>query len=118
AGAVKEATQGRGADIIVETTGSTIPQSLSALSFGGFVGVIGFVGGYEASLNIRQVIGPMARIQGIAVGSRARFESLVKAMTLHRIKPVIDSTYGLDQAADAFQHMQGGSHVGKIVVTF
>lgn len=117
AGAVRQATQGRGADIIVETTGSSIPQSLGALAFGGFIGVIGFVGGYEASVNIRQIIGPMARIQGIAVGSRARFESLVRAMTTHRIKPVIDSSYDLDHAADAFRHMQTGSHVGKIVVT-
>lgn len=117
AGAVKAATQGHGADIIVETTGSTIPHSLRALAFGGFIGVIGFVGGYEAAVNIRQIIGPMARVQGIAVGSRARFETLVAAMTLHRIKPVIDSTYDLDHAADAFRHMQQGKHVGKIVVT-
>ncbi|MDN5844393.1 MAG: NAD(P)-dependent alcohol dehydrogenase [Alcaligenaceae bacterium] len=117
AGAVKEATQGRGADIILETTGSTIPQSLGALAFGGFIGVIGFVGGYETSLNIRQIIGPIARIQGISVGSRARFESLVAAMALHRIKPVIDSSYDLDHTADAFRHMQQGKHIGKIVVT-
>ena len=115
--AVKEATQGRGADIIVETAGSTLQKSLAALAFGGFIGVVGFVAGYEATLPIRQLIGPMARIQGIAVGSRARFEAMNRAISQHRLKPVINRTFPLEQAAEAFRLMKAGQHFGKIVVT-
>ncbi len=115
-GPVKEATGGRGVDIVVETAGSTLHQSLAALAFGGFIGVVGFVGGYKAEIPLRAVIGPMVRIQGIAVGSRARFEAMNRAISQHGLRPVVDSTYPLEQAADAFRHMRAGKHFGKIVI--
>jgi NADPH:quinone reductase-like Zn-dependent oxidoreductase len=34
-----------------------------------------------------------------------------------RLKPVIDSTFPLAQAADAHRRMEGGDHIGKIVLT-
>ncbi len=115
--AVKEATQGRGVDIIVETAGATMDKSLAAVAFGGFIGIVGFVAGLKADIPLRSVIGPMIRIQGIAVGSRARFEAMNRAIALHKLKPVIDSTFPLEKAADAFRHMEQGKHFGKIVVS-
>jgi len=115
--AVKEATQGRGVDIIVETAGATMDKSLAAVAFGGFIGIVGFVAGLKADIPLRSVIGPMIRIQGIAVGSRARFEAMNRAIALHKLKPVIDSTFPLEKAADAFRHMEQGRHFGKIVVS-
>jgi len=113
----RAATAGRGADIIVETGGATLSQSLAAAAFGGFVGVVGFVAGYEATFGVRQLLGPMLRVQGIAIGSRARFEAMNRAIELHRIKPVIDSTFALAGGAEAFRRMASGRHFGKIVVT-
>lgn len=113
---VKEATGGRGVDIVVETAGGTLQQSLAALTFGGFIGVVGFVGGYKAEIPLRAVIGPMVRIQGIAVGSRARFEAMNRAIEQHGLRPVIDSTYPLERTADAFRHMRAGKHFGKVVI--
>lgn len=115
--AVREATHGRGVDIVVETGGATLPQSLACTTFGGFVGVVGFIAGYDAAVPIRALIGPMLRVQGIAVGSRARFEAMNRAIANHRMKPVVDSTFALDKAADAFRHMKAGKHFGKIVLT-
>ncbi len=114
--AARAATGGRGVDIIVETGGATLPQSLVAAAFGGFVGVVGFVAGYEATFRVRQLLGPMLRVQGIAVGSRTRFEAMNRAIELHRIKPVIDSSFALADGADAFRRMASGRHFGKIVV--
>jgi NADPH:quinone reductase-like Zn-dependent oxidoreductase len=114
--AVKDATQGRGVDIIVETAGATMDKSLGAVAFGGFIGIVGFVAGLKAEIPLRAVIGPMIRIQGIAVGSRARFEAMNRAIAQHKIKPVIDSTFPLEKAADAFRHMEQGKHFGKIVI--
>ena len=48
--AARAATGGRGVDIIVETGGATLPQSLVAAAFGGFVGVVGFVAGTKPHL--------------------------------------------------------------------
>lgn len=115
--AVKEATGGHGADIVVETGGATLPVSLAAAAFGGFVGVIGFVAGYEATIPLRQLIGPMVRVQGIAVGSRAAFEAMNRAIALHKLQPVVDSAYAFDDAVAAFKHMQSQAHFGKVVIT-
>ena len=115
--AVKQATGGHGADIIVETTGSTLGQSFTAVAFGGFIGVIGFVGGAEVPLNVLQLIGPNVRMEGVVVGSQAGLRDLARAMDLHGIKPVIDSTFPIEKAADAFRHMKQAGHIGKIVVT-
>ena len=54
--AAKAATGGRGADIVVETAGSTLPQALSAVAFCGFVGVIGFVGGTRADAGMGRLV--------------------------------------------------------------
>jgi NADPH:quinone reductase-like Zn-dependent oxidoreductase len=114
--AVKDATQGRGVDIIVETAGATMNQSLAAVAFGGFIGIVGFVAGLKAEIPLRSVIGPIIRIQGIAVGSRARFEAMNRAIALHKLKPVVDSTFSLEEAAEAFRHLEQGKHFGKIVI--
>lgn len=114
--AVKEATGGRGIDIVVETAGATMEQSLASLAFGGFIGIVGFVAGMKAEIPLRTIIGPMIRIQGIAVGSRARFEAMNRAIAQHKLKPVVDSTFPLEKSADAFRHMEQGAHFGKIVI--
>lgn len=115
-GAVLEATGGRGVDIVVETVGTTLDQSLAATGFGGFIGVVGFLGGFEVPLNVRNLIGPMVRMQGIVVGSRATLEAVIRLMEMHRIKPLVDSVFALGQSADAFRRLQAALHAGKIVI--
>ncbi len=41
-----------------------------------------------------------------------------RAIVAHKLQPIIDSTFNLDQAAEAFRHMKSGQHFGKIGVTF
>jgi NADPH:quinone reductase-like Zn-dependent oxidoreductase len=118
AGPAREATGGGGLDIVVETGGAaTLPQALGAMAFGGFVGVIGFVGGFEATIDVRRLLGPMVRVQGIAVGPRSRFEAMNRALAAHGLRPVIDRTFPLEQAKDAFALMERGGHFGKIVIS-
>jgi len=114
--AVKAATDGRGVDIVVETAGASLAQSLACTAFGGFVGVVGFVAGYTAEIPLRALIGPLTRVQGIAVGSRTRFEAMNRAIERHELKPVIDSHFPLADAAAAFAHLRDGRHFGKIVI--
>lgn len=113
---VKKVTGGRGVDIVVETVGTSLSKSLSAVAFGGTVSVVGFVAGYSAELNIRQVIGPMVNIKGIAVGSRRQFQEMNRAIELGNIKPVIDKVFDLADSAAAFEHMKKGLHFGKIAI--
>jgi hypothetical protein len=61
------------------------------------------------------IIGPMIRVQGIAVGSRASFEAMNRAIMANGVKLDIDRTFPLTEAAAAFRHLQDVAH-GKIGV--
>lgn len=111
---VKRVTDGRGVDIVVETIGTSLSKSLGAVAFGGAISVVGFVAGYNAELNIRQLIGPMVNMKGIAVGSRRQFLDMNRAIELGGIQPVIDSVFDLTEVDKAFAHMKSGAHFGKI----
>jgi NADPH:quinone reductase-like Zn-dependent oxidoreductase len=114
--AVKAATGGRGADIVVETSGS-LSKSFAAAAFNGFVGIVGFTAGYRAEVDIRHIILPILRIQGMAIGSRNRFEAMNRAIEMHALRPVIDRVFPLERAADAFALLESGGHLGKIGIS-
>lgn len=114
---VRGLTKGRGVDLVVETGGSTLSESLGTVAIGGFVAVVGFVAGYDAKIGLRQLLGPMVRLQGIVVGSRTRFEAMNRAIEAHKIKPVIDRRFTLEEGAAAFSYLAKAGHFGKIVVT-
>ncbi|MBL27175.1 MAG: NAD(P)-dependent alcohol dehydrogenase [Rhodospirillaceae bacterium] len=115
--AVRDATGGHGVDIVVETGGATLPMAVAATAFGGYIGLVGFVAGMEATVKIPTLIGPMIRIGSIAVGPRAAFEAANRAIEAHGLKPVIDRTFGFGEVREAFDLMQKGGHFGKIVIT-
>lgn len=115
-GVVRDMTGGHGIDIVVETAGSTLPQALKAMSFGGYVGIVGFLGGFEVPMPIVPLIESMLRIEGIAVGSRGQFEAMNRAIEAAGIKPVIDRVLALADAKEAFKLMERGGHFGKIVI--
>lgn len=55
-------------------------------------------------------------IDGICVGSVEHFERLNRFLATHRIHPVIDKTFGFDEAPAAYQHLASATHFGKIVI--
>jgi NADPH:quinone reductase-like Zn-dependent oxidoreductase len=55
-------------------------------------------------------------VNGIYVGSRAMYEAMNAAVTANKIKPVIDKTFGFDQALDAYRYQQSGAHFGKVAI--
>jgi NADPH:quinone reductase-like Zn-dependent oxidoreductase len=114
--AVLNITNGDGADVILETAGSTLSTSLSAIASGGFIGVVGFVAGYEASFQLRKLIVPGVRLQGIVIGPRSQFEEMNRCIVQHRLHPIVDQAFFLDDAGEAFRRMEAGSHFGKIVI--
>lgn len=117
--AVREATAGVGADVILEVGGAgTIEQSMRAIRIGGHIAIIGVVAGQGNPFNPASLIGNSAKLQGLSVGSRDMFEAMCRAMEQHRIRPVVDKVYPWTEARAAFQAMQGGEHFGKIVLEF
>jgi len=117
--AVKAATGGVGADIILEVGGGgTIDQSMRAVRIGGHIAIIGVVAGAGNPFNPASLIGNSAKLQGLSVGSRDMFEAMCRAIELRRIEPVVDKVFPWTEARAAFQAMQGGEHFGKIVLKF
>jgi NADPH:quinone reductase-like Zn-dependent oxidoreductase len=115
---VLELTNGHGADLVVDVGGKdTLEQSIKSLAYGGTLSLVGGLTGYDGQLSAVTLIGRSARAQGIYVGSRTDFERMNAFIGRHRLHPVIDRTFTLDQYADALALMAAGSFVGKIVLT-
>ena len=92
-----------------------VPADRLAARVGGTVSVIGVLSQGEG-LDPRKVLMKTLRVQGIFVGSRRMFEELNRAVTASRLQPVIDRVFPFEQAHEALEHLQSGSHFGKIVI--
>jgi NADPH:quinone reductase-like Zn-dependent oxidoreductase len=56
------------------------------------------------------------RVQGIFVGSREMFEAMNRAITLHRLTPIVDRVFPFAEAVEAFRYMDTGAHFGKVAI--
>jgi NADPH:quinone reductase-like Zn-dependent oxidoreductase len=113
---VLEWTEGRGVDAVVELGGaSTLEQTLRCVKPGGFVSLIGVLGGGQVPLTLARVFMHGVTVKGVLVGSRRDFEDLVRALeAAPHIRPVVDSTFAFDAVPEAFRRLESGGHVGKI----
>ena len=117
--AVLAATQGQGANIVVEVGGpGTLPQSIRACAAGGHIALIGVLTGFAGAVPTAELMSKQASIKGLIVGCREQQQDMVRALDLMPSKPVIDRSYALEQLAEAFVHQQSGQHFGKIVVEY
>ncbi len=116
---VREATGGRGVDLVVEIGGAgTLEQSLRAVRVGGTIALIGILDGNAAALHLTSIFMQAIRLQGILVGHREAFERMNRAIELHRLHPVVDQTYPWTEARAALERMAAGEHFGKICLSF
>ena len=112
---VLELTNGRGVDHVVEVGGAgTLARSVEAARLGGQVHLIGVLTGGE--INPTPILRRNTVLRGIYVGSRQMFQAMNAAVALHQIHPVIDRTFDFAQAKDAYHHLKGQTHVGKVVI--
>lgn len=123
-----QATGGRGVDLILDMVGgSYIPRDLEALAPDGRLVLISFLGGAKAELSFLPVLQRRLTITGSTLRprpvdekgrlARALREAVWPLLESGRVRPMIDSTFPLERAADAHRRMESGAHVGKIVLT-
>ena len=120
--AAKDLTNNTGVDHVVEVGGQgTITKSLNAVRPAGHVHVIGVLSGTAPDagpgIDVRTILTKSIHINGIYVGSRAMFQRMNTAIATHSLTPVIDRVFPFADARAAFEHMQHGSHFGKIVLS-
>jgi len=114
---VLELTGGHGADVIVEVGGKgTLAQSEKCLADAGVLAIIGGITGYGGQFSAVALLDKSARAVGVLVGPRVRLKEMQAFMSKHRVKPVVDRVYELDQLDQALEQMRTGQFMGKIVV--
>jgi NADPH:quinone reductase-like Zn-dependent oxidoreductase len=113
--AVRELTGGVGVDHVVEVGGAgTLGESLDAVRLGGTVSVIGVLASSRQQVDVTPILMKQVRVQGVLVGHRDGFLAMSRCLVEHRIKPVIDRVFPLEDTRLAFEHLASGGHVGKV----
>ena len=124
----KEATGGKGADVILDMVGGDyLLRELTALAEDGRVVFINTMGGAKTEVNLRDVMVKRLTITGstlrprpvafkavIATQLRQRVWPLIEAK---KIAPVIYRSFPLERAAEAHALMESSTHIGKIILT-
>lgn len=115
--AVMDATDGTGADVVIEVGGAgTLGQSIRATRLGGHIALIGVLTGRKGEVATAELMGRNIRLHGITVGSRADQIAMIRAIEATGIRPVIDRAFPLEELAQAFRHQESGAHFGKIAI--
>jgi NADPH:quinone reductase-like Zn-dependent oxidoreductase len=111
-------TGGEGADVVIEVGGAgTLPLSLRSVKAAGQISLIGVLAGISEPLHIGAIFAGNVRVQGIYVGSVEMFEAMNRAITVNKLKPVIDRVFPFAESREALHHMESGQHFGKIVIS-
>src|SRR5689334_20455606 len=126
--ATKKATDGRGADVILDMVGgSYIERNYDAAAVEGRVVQIAFQDASHADVDFRRLMfkrlthtGSTLRARAIAdkaAIARAVEDKVLPLIAAGRVKPVIDSTFPVREATAAHARMETSQHIGKIVLT-
>ena len=126
--ATKKATGDRGADVVLDMVGGDyIDRNYEAAAIEGRIVQIAFQASPRASVDFRRLMfkrlthtGSTLRARSVAdkgAIARAVEAKALPLITAGKVKPVIDSTFKLREAAAAHARMETSQHIGKIVLT-
>jgi NADPH:quinone reductase-like Zn-dependent oxidoreductase len=115
---VSKLTHGRGVDHVLEVGGSdTLSRSMASVAVGGRIALIGVLTGIGAAGSPYGLLRKQASMHGVFVGSRGHFERMNAAIAANRLEPIVDRTFGFEEAAAAYRHLESGKHFGKVVLS-
>lgn len=113
---VKEMSGG-GVDVVIDSVGSTWPDSINCVRPGGRVVAFGGTGGAKVELMVRPLTMGQVSLLGTTMGSPRDFAGLLAAVAHQSWVPVIDSVRPLADVAAAHAREEAGDHFGKLVLT-
>lgn len=114
---VKKITAKAGVDIVFEHVGkATWEESVKSLKYGGTLVTCGATTGPEAGLNVNVLFGKQLSLLGSFMGTMGELHAVLKHVFSGALKPVVDKTYPLREAAAAHRRMEEGKQFGKIVL--
>jgi D-arabinose 1-dehydrogenase-like Zn-dependent alcohol dehydrogenase len=114
--AVFLATNKRGVDVIIDNVGSTFPLSLRTLRKGGRLLTVGNSGGPRFEIDNRYIFSKHLSIIGSTMSTIADFTEVMDLVVAGKLRPVIDTTFPLQEAAAAQERLWHGENFGKITL--
>ena len=126
--ATKAATDGKGAEVILDMVGGDyIERNYEAAGVEGRIVQIAFQGSPKATVDFRRIMlkrlhhtGSTLRSRSVAdkgAIARAVEQQVLPLIAVGKVKPIMDSTFPLREAAAAHARMESSAHIGKIVLT-
>ncbi len=124
----RELTGGQGPNLILDMVGGDyVEKNYDAAAIDGHIVQIAFLGGPKATVNFAKLMTKRLHHTGStlrprSVADKAAMVSAIEAKVMPlisagKVKPLIDSTFPLRDAADAHRRMETSQHIGKIVLT-
>ena len=124
---VKTATAGAGANVILDmVAGDYVERNYEAAAVDGRVVQIALLGGAKATVNFAKLMVKRLHHTGSTLRPRSNADKAAMVAAIEarviplirdgRVKPLMDSTFPLEKAADAHRRMETSEHIGKIVL--
>jgi NADPH:quinone reductase len=125
---VKSATEGKGADIILDmVAGTYVQRNIEAAAVDGRIVVIAVLGGARAEIMMNKIMVKRLTLTGSTLRPRTIAQKAVVAegvrrnvwplLAARRVRPIIHATFPLAEAAEAHRLMETSNHIGKIMLT-
>jgi NADPH2:quinone reductase len=124
---VKTATAGEGANVILDmVAGDYVERNYEAAAVDGRIVQIALLGGAKATVNFAKLMVKRLHHTGSTLRPRSNADKAAMVAAIEarvmpllrdgRVKPLMDSTFPLEKAADAHRRMETSEHIGKIVL--
>src|SRR5216110_325055 len=114
---VRALTNKRGADVVIENVGeATWDESLRSLGRGGRLVSCGATTGPKVAFDMRRLFWYHWSILGSTMGNDAEYREIVRLLGSGELRPIVDRVFPLEQVGAAFERLDQGEQMGKIVV--
>ncbi len=120
---VNRITQGRGVDVVIESVGGTLTgQALATLALNGVLTTLGYSAGRKTTIDVTDLIWKRARMSGFSLFAQsqavkaAAWASILPLLKSGKVKPIVERTYELEDAAEALRHLIEDRPFGRVVL--
>ena len=114
---VRRFTDGRGVDVVVEHVGTaTWDRSLKSLARGGRLVTCGATTGHDAQIDLRFLFTRQLSLLGSYMGRKGELLRAAQFFFAGELRPVVDKTFPLAEAAEAQRRLESREQFGKLVL--
>ena len=125
--AVRDATSGRGVDVVLDIVGGDyLQRNIDCLTLHGRLLQVGLIGGAKAQINLNPILHRRLTLTGSTLRPRSAEEkgALARELEAHvwplleagTVRPVVSKTFPLEEAAEAHRLLEAGQVIGKLVL--